>query len=305
LALALAPAARIRITRRRAWVGWGLAWFAAASVALTPIFPLWQPNRSQFGSVGLGVAAAALCAAAHPALAGALVAGRLALLTLAPAPAATISPEPASTGAFMDFAQLSRLQRLMAAAHRELRAGYANVPHHVNLVEMNLPIGAIYAFGGDHAVQTWYRDSTLHMVSFRAVAADSTLPTIAGVQFQPEGSPQIVLLSPAAMRTQDTAYRRLLAPRWSEAIAATQRADSLADVRYRVFHGDNAGYRAVAWYELGKMAEAEADSRRAIAGDALDENGLRVLAKVLAGDGRLGEALDKVNRLLALAPEDR
>src|SRR5262249_59399925 len=99
---------------------------------------------------------------------------------------------------------------------------------------------------------------------YGALAADSTLLTIAGVQYQPEGEPQIVLLSPAAMRAQDQAYRQVTAHHWPEAIAGADRADSaLADARYTVFHGNNAGYRAFALLQLGRTREAEAESRRA------------------------------------------
>ena len=57
--------------------GWGLAWFLAASATLAPIYPIWAPNRSGYGSLGLGAALAGLAGAAHPLLLGALVARTL------------------------------------------------------------------------------------------------------------------------------------------------------------------------------------------------------------------------------------
>src|SRR5207249_11401218 len=133
---------------------------------------------------------------------------------------------------------------------------YATPASRARLIEMNLPHGLIYAFGGDHAVQVWYRDSTLRMVNFDQLAHDSTLSLLAGVQFQPNGTPQVVLLSPQAMRAQALAYRVMRAHRWAAGVAAVDRADSLLpERRYAVFHGDNAGYRAFAWLPLGRTED--------------------------------------------------
>jgi tetratricopeptide (TPR) repeat protein len=303
LAIALRPGVRARLAARRAWPAWGLAWFLAATAALTPIFPLWQPNRSHFGSAGLGIAAAVTCEAVHPALVGGLVLGRMVLLAIAPAPAGHIASEPARTGAFMDFEQLTRLQRFMSETRQALRVGYPTAAPHATLIEMNLPRGLIYALGGDRAVQAWYRDSTLKMANFSALADDSALVTVAGVQYQPTGTPQVVLLSPDAMRAQDQAYRALRFHRWLESVTAVDRADSLTpDPRYVIFHGNNAGYRAFAWLQMGRAQEAEAESRRALSLDPLDRNGLLTLASALAGRGRLDEALVQVEHLLRIDP---
>ena len=302
-AIALRPAVRARLAARRTWLAWGFAWFLAATAALTTIFPLWQPNRSHFGGAGLGIAAAVTCEAVHPALAGGLVLGRMILLALAPAPAGHISSEPGRTGAFMDFAQLTRLQRFMSETRHALRGGYPTASPHATLIEMNLPHGLIYALGGDRAVQVWYRDSTLKMANFSALAEDSALVTVAGVQYQPSGSTQVVLLSPDAMRAQDQAYRALRVHRWLESVTALDRADSLTpDPRYVVFHGNNAGYRAFAWLQMGRTQEAEAESRRALSLDPLDRNGMLTLASALAGRGRLDEALVQVDHLLRIDP---
>jgi predicted Zn-dependent protease len=168
---------------------------------------------------------------------------------------------------------------------------------------MNLPHGLIYALGGDRAVQVWYGDSTLKMANFSALADDSTLLTLAGVQYQPSGSSQVVLLSPAAMRAQDKAYRALRAHRWLASVAAVDRADSLMpDPRYVVFHGNNAGYRAFAWLQMGRTSDAMAESRRALSLDPLDRNGLLTLASALAATGQLDEALVQVDHLLRIDP---
>jgi tetratricopeptide (TPR) repeat protein len=306
LALAFVPAVRARFVARRAWLGWGLAWFTAATAALTSIYPLWQPNRTHFGSAGLGIAAAVACEAVHPAILGGLVLGRAVLLALAPAPAGSITAAPPRTGAFMDFAQLTRLQRFMSETRHALRAEYPKAPAQARVIEMNLPHGLLYALGGDRAVQVWYRDSTLRMVNFGELARDTALVTVAGLQYQQRGTPQVVILSPEVMRAQDQAYRALRAYRWLESVAAVDRADSLMpDPRAVVFHGNNAGYRAFAWLQMGRIPEAEAESRRALSLDSTDRNGLLTLASALAIRGRLTEALVEVDHLLRIDPGGR
>jgi len=306
-ALAASPAVRSRLRARQGWLAWGGAWYAAGTLALVPIFPLWQPNRVHFGSMGFGVAAAAAAEAAHPAIAGVLVLSRVALLSIAPPAAATIAEEAPQTGAFMDFARLSRLERFMAETRRELHARYPTAAHHAHVVEMNLPRGLLYALGGDRAVQVWYRDTTLAMVNFTRVDEDTTLAMIAGVQYQPRprSGAQVVVLSPDAMRAQDLAYRRIEQSEWEASLIALDRADSLTpDPRYEVFHGNNAGYRAFSELQLHRTAEAEAEARRALSIEHVDRNALRTLALALAIEGRLDEALAQVDHLLRIDPHD-
>ncbi len=57
VAYARGGVARARLRAALPWFGWGAAWFLLASAAVSTIFPHWLPNRSQFGSVGLGIAA--------------------------------------------------------------------------------------------------------------------------------------------------------------------------------------------------------------------------------------------------------
>ena len=168
---------------------------------------------------------------------------------------------------------------------------------------MNLPRGLIYAFGGDRAVQVWYRDTTLSMVNYARLNHDSTLSMVAGVQFQPNVAPQIVLLSPDAMRAQDRAFRQISAGHWAAGFAPLALADSLTpDPGYVVFHGDNAGYRAFALLQLNRYPEAEAEARRSLALNPTGRNGLLVLGSLLGMRGQFDEALEKVDHLLRLEP---
>jgi len=258
-----ASSVRARLRARGAWIAWGGAWFAA----------------------------------------GALVVGRGALLFLAPGAATTISEDAPDLGAFMDFARLTRLQRFMALTRTALHQRYPEAPPRAHVVEMNLPRGLIYAFGGDRAVQVWYRDTTLSMVNYARLNHDSTLSMVAGVQFQPNVAPQIVLLSPDAMRAQDRAFRQISAGHWAAGFAPLALADSLTpDPGYVVFHGDNAGYRAFALLQLNRYPEAEAEARRSLALNPTGRNGLLVLGSLLGMRGQFDEALEKVDHLLRLEP---
>ena len=297
-AVIASPAVRARLAARRRWIGWGLAWFALATATLVPIHPLWQPNRSHFGATGAGLVAALSLEAVHPAAAAALLLGRLGLLLLSPPAATTISEAAPETGAFMDFAHLSRLQRFMHETRSELARRYPSAPPGSNLVAMNLPRSLSYALGGDRAAQVWYRDTTLRSVSFTRLVADSALPMLAAVQYQPRGMPQIVLVSPDAMRAQDQGYRHIRAQRWEAGIRSLARADSLEpDASHSVFHGNNAGYRSLALYQLYRFPEAEREARRALTLYDRDDNARRVLGLVLVEEGRLDEAEAHVSRM--------
>jgi tetratricopeptide (TPR) repeat protein len=299
------PVVRERLRARRAWLAWGGAWFAAGALALTPIFPLWQPNRAHFASAGAGVAAAVALEAAHPALAGALVLGRGVLLFMAPAAAAGISAEAPDAGAFMDFARLTRLQRFMALTRRALHSAYPVATPHAHVVEMNLPHGLMYALGGDRAVQVWYRDTTLSMVNYTRLNQDTTLSMVAAVQFQPGAAEPIVLVPPAALLAQDRGYRQILADHNAAGLEPLAVADSLTpDPRFVVFHADNAGYRAFALSQLDRDEEAEAEARRALALVPTQRNALLVLGTELLVRGRLDEALEVADRLLRLDPRE-
>jgi hypothetical protein len=302
--LATSPAVRAGLRERGAWIAWGGAWGLAGALALTPIFPLWQPNRAHFASTGVGVAAAVALEGAHPVLAGALVIGRGALLFLAPPAATEITEDAPEAGAFMDFARLTRLQRFMSITRRLLQGGCPQPSPHAHVVEMNLPRGLMYAFGGNSAVQVWYRDTTLTMVNYTRLTEDSTLSMVAGVQYQPGEPTPIVLLPPDALRAQDRAYRRITASQWTAGFEPLALADSLTpDPRFVVFHADNAGYRAFALVELNRYDEAEAEARRALALASTQRNGMNVLSMVLLLRGRLDEALALADHLLRLEPD--
>src|SRR5262249_53089777 len=166
--LATSTPARARLARSGPWLGFGLAWFGLATASLTTVFPSWQPNRSQFGSVGLGLAAVPTLAPAHPRPPPGPPPVRLGALALAPGPANAIAEQAPETGAFMDYARLTRLQRFMRETRLLLHRRSPHLPPGSIVVQENLPHSLEYAFGGDHALHVWYTDSTLHWLPFDA-----------------------------------------------------------------------------------------------------------------------------------------
>ena len=294
-----------RITRQWPWLAWGGGWFLLACASIAPIHPIWAPNRAVFGAIGLGVAMAALLGAAHPALAGVLVAGRLLLLFLAPPAATTISREPPDTGAFMDFQHLTRLQRFMRGTRVALRTRYPRMPGHAWVAQDNLPLGLTYALGGDKAVRAWYRDSTLRWVVFGELRQHPEIPVITVVNYQPDISPEIVLLSPAATLAQDSGYVAIQAGRFDDAIAAFDRGDALeTNPDARLFHATGRGLRGFAALSLGRLEWARADAESALVFDPHETNSRRVLANLLMLDARLDEAQRQLDTLLTEAPGD-
>jgi hypothetical protein len=302
-AFAFGRDARARLRARQPWIAWGGAWFVLAAAALASVHPLWSPNRSQFASSGLGVGLVAAAAAAHPALPAVLVASRLALLSLAPPPAASIPPEAETRGAFIDVPRLTRLQRLMRETRLALAARHPALPPNAVIGWRNLPLSAEYAFGGANAIRVWYRDPTLRWIDDAAFQADPDRPLATIVDYQPRHAPQIVLLEPAAVRWQAIARRRLEDGQWSAAIEALDRADSLqADRRAAVFLGDNAGRRAYCLASLGRLGEALPEARRAVAAAGEDVGARYVLALAEFAARRHDAAQAQLDTLLRTDP---
>ncbi len=303
---ATSAAARARLAALRAPVAWGLAWFVLYTASLATIYPLWQPNRSQIGSAGLGVATAAVLGAAHPLLPAAFVATRIGLLALAPAPATNISNSPPETGAFMDFERLTRLQRFMREMRALLEAHHPTLPHGSAIVRGSMPHGLVYAFGGDRAVQVWYRDSTLRLISSATFREHPEIAAAASVQFQPGHAHDLVLLPIAASRAQEDAYLALVAKRFDEAIRLYARAESLeTDSLAYVFHAENLGGHAFALEMLERPDEAVPIARRALALYPKDVNARLVLASDALVHGRFDEGERWIDALLADDPNLR
>jgi hypothetical protein len=297
--------ARRRAVNARPWVAWGLIWFALATATLMAIFPIWAPNRSLFGSVGFGIALAAMLDAAHPALLASLVAVRVAAFVVAPGASAQLTVGPPETGAFMDFEHLSRLQRLMRETRRALHARYPVLPHGAGIGYNNLPRGAEYAYGGDHALQVWYADTTLRWVRHEAYAADTTIPILTVVQFQVLHEPPIVLLDTAAERAMVRGLAHLEAARWDAGEAALREAEStLTEPRAIVFRATIHSLRATAADHREDHAGAVREARLALAlAPELLEPRIVLAGDALGRNDRLA-AIGQADTIASLVPDD-
>ena len=303
-AAASSPAVRGRLRERRAWLAWGSAWFVLATASLAPIHPLWQPNRAHFGSTGAGIVAGIALTAVQPAWAVAFATGRLVLLFLAPAAARNISDEPPESGAFMDFARLSRLQRFMSEARHALTRECPRPGPGERIMTGNLPHGLIYSLGGDRAFQAWYRDTTLTTTTFAKLDADTTMAVACYLQYQPNAREQLVVLGIEGLRAQLRAYRQIRAGALEAALVSLEHADSLApDPRFEVFHGNNAAYRAMALLRLGRFEEAEREARVALELDDRDPNAWTASVMARRARGDIPGAIALVRELLRQQPD--
>jgi hypothetical protein len=294
---------RARLRSRSGWLAWGLAWFGLATAALAPIYPLWQPNRSQIGSLGLGAASAVMLSAAHPLLSGGLVLVRLALLAVAPAPVTSISAEPPATGAFMDFARLTRLQRFMRETRTLLLGTHPTLAHGSSVVQLYMPRSAEYAFEGSKALQIWYRDSTLRWVRMEELQQHPELELAAAVEYEYQGKAHPALIPVEALRHALAADREQHAERWEAALPELARADSIAarsDAQQ--FLGNVAGARAMSLAVVGRNEAAEHEARRALALGADSPNAHFALAYVFYQRNLLSEARAELDSTLSLAP---
>jgi hypothetical protein len=299
------PRARDRLRHARGWATWGAAWFLASSATLASVFPLWMPNRSHFGSVGAGVAAVALTHAAHPALAAALVAGRLGLLAVAPRPPARIEATPTDRGAFLDFPKLARLQRLMEECRRSLRARYPTLPHGAQVGQAFMPWAAQYAFGGSHALQVWYRDTTIRWVTFGEFLADTTSRPVTIVEFQPRATRQIAFVEPLALRAVAGITFPMPPERLAHALATVAWAESVQrDTGAEVFLGLLSGKRSMVLGGMERHAEAVREAERSLRFWPANNEARFVLAFVLARRGRFEQASAQLDTLLLYTPDD-
>ena len=244
---------------------WGLAWFLAASATLVPIFPIWAPNRSGYGSLGLGALAAALAGAAHPALLAALVALRLTAFALSPGPPAIIVDNVPQQGAFMDFERLVRLQRLMRYTRVMLKSNYPTLPRGARVGQHYLPRLSEYAYGGSKALQVWYCDSTLQWMRYADFVRDPSTPLAVIAEFQPHRRPQMAPVNPEAMRTFMAALDTMNKRAFEAGLIGLARAESLqSDTTARVFLGEIWGERATSLVFLHRLPEAEVWANRGL-----------------------------------------
>src|SRR5439155_7692589 len=167
---------------------------------LAEVYPEWRSYRSAFARFGLGVAIVPLVAAVHPMLSGALAIALVVGIAASPGPAGQTPMNPVSSAPGITYPELVRLQRIVSETRHTLEHAFPHLPAHASIARHEMPRLALYAFGGDEALQTWYRDSTLHWISFGDFLANRGAPPLTLVEYQPHGEPLVALVDPAAMR---------------------------------------------------------------------------------------------------------
>jgi tetratricopeptide (TPR) repeat protein len=207
------------------------------------------------------------------------------------------------TGAFIDFERLTRLQYFLI----EVRSTLGHIPRparEATIIYANLPRGLLYAFGGDRAVQVWFRDSTLHFAPYSAFRDDLELPVAAILQYQPR-NPEVYVLPVEAARTQELAIHAFQRGDMEVGLAGISRSDSLApDPLAMAFHANNAGLRAQALLVEQQLTQAESEARRALALDPNEVNSRVTLARIDLAHGRLDEADRQLDSLPTWGSED-
>jgi len=168
-----------------------------------------------------------------------------------------------------------------------------------------MPQGLVYAFGGDRALQVWYRDTTLRLVSAAEFRAHFELPAFAMLQFEPQRQPELALVPADAVRIEEQAFELLRGARYAEALESFARAESLvADPRPAIFHADVLGGWALALERTGHHAEALTQARRALQFNPGNLNLLRIVGNEAIALGRYDEALAAIDSILVREPTE-
>ena len=310
-AMVVVVAAAIVVARRRGSstllprLAWGAAWFLAASAALTEVYPAWAPYRAIYGGVGFGMALVALCDGAHPALLAALVALRLAAFALSPGPPARVTAVATERGDAFDFERLVRLERLVRGTRVALAARFPTLPPGARVGWAYLPRLVEYGYSGDKAVQVWYRDSTVRWIRSPDVMAHPEQPLTTIVEFEPDGSPQLALVEPAAMRRYLAGKALVSDGDYAGALRALRQADSLQrDRAADVFLGSVDGQRARALLGLDRYDEAEQAGRAGAARWRQNVFAQFVIACVRFVHGDLAGAEVHADSVLRFRPDD-
>lgn len=300
------PRARVRFAAVAPVVIGGVLWSAAATAPLLTVYPIWSPQRVVFAGIGLGVALCATLGAAQPWLLAALVAVRLALFALSPGPPDRVSMVPPNNGAFIDFGKLVRLQRLMTETRTVLQKDVPRLPHGARVGLLHPPIAATYAYGGDKALQIWYRDTTIHMLRYDDFRRHPEWLLSAIVVFQQDEQPQIRLVDPVSMQHYLTGVKHVQDEAWQAAFDELALAESTqTDRRAHSYLGRIAGRRAFAWFGVANLNEAEREARRALDLWRDGSDARYTLAACMAFTNRRSQALAHLDTLLKLYPGDR
>ena len=295
--LATDRAARKRLASMRSFALTGLAWGVLATGTLLTVYPVWSPERVAYSSLGLGVAAVALLAAAHPLLPWALVTLRVVTFCLAPGAPAHVTRAVPERGAFVDFERLARLQRLMVEARTTLQREFPVLPPHAGVAMLHPPFQADYA-AGDRALEVWYADSTLRWVRWDRMAAAEARGLAGAMEFREDTEPQFRRIEPEGLRLLFEAGTLQKEEKWQACVDTLRRADALQrDREAHHFLGRVTGLEAWCLGGLGRLAEAESTARQSIVIGPENADGHLTLAAIYNGRGEWPQALAQLDTL--------
>ena len=265
IALGTDRAARARLAGARAVFLPALAWGVLATGTLVSVHPVWSPERVVYAAVGLSTAVFVGLSCARPSFAFAALSLQLVMFALAPAAPTRVTRNAPQSGAFVDFERLARLQRLMREARTTLRQAYPQLPSGARVAMLHPPFMADYA-AGDRALQTWYRDSTLHWVRWNEMADDEARSLTAAMEFQEDADPQFRRVEPEALRTMFEARELVRAERFAEAAAILGVADvQLTDPLAHHVRGRIWGLRAWCLASAGQVRAGDSLARASLA----------------------------------------
>jgi hypothetical protein len=297
------PIGRQRLRAALPWLGWAMLWTGIATLPLATFMPAWSSHRSVIPAVGFGVALVALLRAAPPAWLGVLTGLRLVALLTSP-----VAPERigiSGSNVEFDFARLTTLQRLAHQVHATLLAAHPTLPRGAHLARNQWPRGTLFAFQDPRAFQVWYRDTTLQVIEMAEVRAHPLHPLEAIVEFEPHRTPQVAMISPAALQHVLLAADSLRNGRDEAVLALLADFEQLqADTSCAVFMATGLTVRAGALLELRRDAEAVATLRRALEYYPLVANAHRLMSEYYRINGRLGPAIRELREQLRLYPGD-
>ncbi len=287
------------------WFAWGAAWFLLLTATLVPFYSIWNPYRSSFVVLGLGVAITMVLHAIHPRLLVAMLALRVMLLVAAPAPATEVRISAEESGAYIDVPKLTRLQRLVRDIREQLAEHYPHLPPGAAIAQHNLPPMTGYALGGNKALRVWYGDSTLRWVNISDWTRGDVSDVVTIVEFQNVPEHPIGLVEPGAMRALFAAVDDVGKQHWDSAVAKLDSAAVLQSAdQAPMFLSTLHAHRAMALAAMGRTTEAEDAARHARALNLVDLDVHFVLGVLDWQAGRMGEAAAQLDSALALAPGD-
>jgi hypothetical protein len=316
--------ARERMRRAVPIVAWGTAWYLLSVLAVAVIYPFWAPNRTHYGGFGFAALTAAVLGSAHPVLLTIAMAVKLATFAFSPGPPDFVSAQPPLTGAYLDFEQLVRHQRLARETRAVLQARFPTMPHGATVAWVYLPKKTEYTFGGSRALHVWYRDTTLRFVPLPQAVTNPRDAVVAFLVFEPRaremtlealtqsperrsggpGGPQVLLIDRDAMWSYLAAVKAIEAGDFTTALAALARADAEHHAGSRVFASSIAGARAVCLEAASRSTEAEAEARRSVALWPMCPDGRFALAWIPYRAQRWEEANAALDTLIAWIPDD-